>query len=207
VGLRWIRPGPECDGKRELRAQTLPPQILEEFVNTSDDPERILRFTEEYGPLLSDSMDTFAFSVEDWRRRRDLFRKLWEARSVSPDRRDRIPDEPIGIEDGEDFVTDGEHFLRFGKSLFFKTRTLERLLDFELMLIPAERLRRCPRPHCRHPYFIARHRGKTYCSVQCADWAQLQSKNTWWNKTGSKQRRARAAQERRSRSRGVRKKG
>ncbi len=59
----------------------------------------------------------------------------------------------------------------------------------------AKRLRKCARPDCPNPYFVARHGKQTYCSDLCAAWKQRQLKRDWWRRKGSVLRSMRARPE------------
>jgi hypothetical protein len=45
----------------------------------------------------------------------------------------------------------------------------------------AERTKFCPVPGCTTPYFIAAKRRQKYCSVDCAESANLEAKRKWWH--------------------------
>lgn len=189
LGGRWYgAPAYEAIGSRRLRKVLLPPDLLERVANYPNDEDAIEGFTKRYGPLsvCANSGGRFTFSFDDWRRHQATIREDWVGMSKAWTRFDLIRWEPIGVEPGEDFIfEDGE--------LSFKANTLSRYLRFELQSIGTERVRLCARPQCVNPYFIAGHLGRRYCSQDCLDLVQKAKKLEWWNKTGDKVRRKRAA--------------
>jgi hypothetical protein len=68
-------------------------------------------------------------------------------------------------------------------------------LDFLLVFLVnnLQRLRHCPNPSCRAPYFLASKGNSRYCSESCADYGRQQSQTRYWNAVGSKNRKARMA--------------
>lgn len=66
----------------------------------------------------------------------------------------------------------------------FLAKTLEAYLLLELATPPSERLRKCLRPDCPNPYFVARHMKQQYCSPSCAEWAQGRWRKEWWDQKG-----------------------
>lgn len=145
--LRWFAPSPAMYSGAPVaqRPKLLPKGLLAAFANSPDDEQTILTFTRQFGPLLGATDRQFSFLVTDWRRARDAFRDLWTARIGSRDR-----STPMVDLDGIP-VAPGERFRPYGPVLFYQTITLERLFQFELMLIPGERLRKCRNPECEHP--------------------------------------------------------
>jgi hypothetical protein len=150
--------------------------LLQDFVNWPDSPKEIVHFTKSYGPLDSDGVEgkDFSFSVQGWQSTQKRFRLMWESRSGKANVSTTIG----GLELPYD--------LNFheGKLTFFAKR-LEGFLLLELITAPAERLRKCARPGCENPYFVARHLKQTYCSSVCATWAQAEWKKNWWGEKGS----------------------
>lgn len=147
--------------------------LLEDFVNWSSNADEVVRFTQMYGPLDSEANggEEFSFSVEHWKRVQSHFRSLWEGRarrSVST----TLSGSPYQISIQNE-------------RLMFHAKTLEAYLFMELATAPAMRLRKCLRPECPHPYFVARHLNQQYCSSPCAEWAQAQWKKHWWEDKGS----------------------
>jgi hypothetical protein len=72
--------------------------------------------------------------------------------------------------------------------LAYTAPTLYTFLYLDLVTCPAQRLKKCARPDCQHPYFLAHHLGQNYCSEPCASWAQRRLKRDWWNRVGKKLR-------------------
>jgi hypothetical protein len=55
------------------------------------------------------------------------------------------------------------------------------------------RMKHCPRPECKHPYFLASRGNSKFCSPRCADWGRRQTQNRWWDAKGSAKRAAKRA--------------
>jgi hypothetical protein len=149
--------------------------LVEDFVNWSNTPEEIVRFVRMWGPLGDDAREgkDFRFSVQGWRGTQQRFRQMWEARSGKANLSTTLGGElPYQL----NFSSEG---------LRIWSQTLEGYLRLELFTAPAERFRKCKRPGCETPYFIARHLRQTYCSEGCAKWAQSQWKEKWWDERGS----------------------
>jgi hypothetical protein len=149
--------------------------LVEDFVNWSDSPEEIARFAHIYGPLDDKAVEgeDFRFSVQGWQGTQQLFRQMWEIRAG----RNNLST-TLGGELPYQLV------FRRG-SLLFWANTLEGYLRLELFTAPAERFRKCKRPGCETPYFVARHLKQAYCSPGCAAWAQAKWKKNWWGDKGS----------------------
>ncbi len=88
---------------------------------------------------------------------------------------------------------DGETFRFVNDNLAYQTSNLYRLLLLELLSIDRDHLRKCARPDCPNPYFVAARWKQIYCSEPCAVWAQKASKRKWWSEKGDPERRRRAA--------------
>jgi hypothetical protein len=52
-----------------------------------------------------------------------------------------------------------------------------------------KRVRHCRNPECQEPYFFARKRNQEYCSPDCAEYGQRESKKKWWNENRGKSKR------------------
>jgi len=159
--------------------------LVEDFLNVLDDPDEIARFTKIYAPLDSEPSEgaEFRFSLQHWQALRSKFRALWEGRagrSVSTTFSGSSYD--VSVRD---------------RSIVFHAKTLEGFMLIELATTDAKRLRKCVRPDCQNPYFIARHLKQQYCSTSCAEWAQVRWKKKWWEDKGAvwleKQRKRRSA--------------
>ena len=158
-----------------------PGGLVEEFANWPDTLPRILEFTKRYGALTQRAEEgkTFSFGVEEWRACQHALRQEWT----------RISRQFVGLlrtgkrETGSPLIDfeNGERIHEASNSLCLVTSTLDRLLRLELYLVPASRLRICRRRDCEHPYFIARHQRRQYCSADCSNWAQRKCKRNWWN--------------------------
>jgi hypothetical protein len=166
-----------------------PAKLVEDFANWPSDPKSILRFTRRYGPLapIFAGRKMFSFKLADWLRLQAEFRARWEEEMPRPKKfTSFMPGFKFGVEDGEFFHS---HFYR----LTYHAINLYRLLLLEFHLQNAERLRKCQRPDCPNPYFLANRQQQKYCSEPCAQWSQRQLKLDWWNKHGRAIRSAEAS--------------
>ncbi len=171
-------------------------KLLDEFANWPSAPSDLLRFTKRHGPLTVRAKEgqraTYSFTTTQWRKCQREFRELWESLLLKPG-------QPASIltllgYSGSFNCRPGEHFDgRYG-ALRFEASNLFRLLCLELITVPVERVRKCTRPDCEHPYFIAPHLRQQYCSEMCANWAQRGWKKRWWKEKGNARRRERAGQ-------------
>jgi hypothetical protein len=148
--------------------------LAEDFVNSSDDPEEIVRFTGLYGPLREEAKEgeEFRFSINEWRGVQSIFRQIWESRAGKTTLNTTLSGTQYDI------------FVR-NRNFVFWAKSLEGFLLLELITATAQRLRKCQRPECPNPYFVARHLKQQYCSTLCAEWAQARSKKKWWEKKGT----------------------
>lgn len=162
--------------------------LSSEFVNWANDADGILRFTRRYGALEAPTRpgQQFSFDVGNWQQRQLSIRRNWDQvnflfRKFSLHHYGELAQHTIPVEQGEMLV-------RRGRKLEYKANTLFRLVMMEFASIAPERLRKCVRPNCQHPYFIARHLGQSYCSSVCARWAQREWKKQWWSDYGKEWR-------------------
>ena len=147
--------------------------LVEEFVNSSQDADEIVRFTQTYGPLDNEAREggEFHFFLRRWKNLQSIFRQLWEGRAGRPVSRT--------------FSGSSYDISIHNRRLVFLAKTLEGYLLMELAKAEATRLRKCVRPDCSNPYFVARHLKQQYCSRECAEWAQVQWKKKWWEEKGT----------------------
>lgn len=162
--------------------------LVEDFVNWSDAPPEILRFTRVYGPVTDAFREDelgegrggeFSFEVEDWRFVQTTFQRIWN-RIASPN----FASEPGREQVHFSGVLPNDSFWVYGNRFEYRAGTLEGFMRLELLRAPIDRLRKCLRPGCETPYFIARHLRQSYCSPTCAQWAQRKWKKQWWQKEG-----------------------
>lgn len=173
-------------------------QLIKDFANWSARPDDVSRFTEEYGPISEPAVGgrEFSFSVDVWAELQRSFRLDWERLVLKPRGRaylvlrNKLP------------VERGEGFLWLNRDFAYRTSTLYRLLLFELYSVPREDLRKCARPNCPKPYFVAKHGSQRYCSPPCADWAQKKEKREWW---AEERRRRKAEKEKKAAQKRARK--
>jgi hypothetical protein len=169
-------------------------RVSEEFANWPDDSQGILRFTRRFGPLEESAQpgSDFNFLLRSWRFFQASFRKNWEAFPPRPGRYFAYSSY-FGTAGGRGWSFDSN-------GLTYRAATFLEFLTLSLMACPKERLRKCTKPDCPHPYFVARHLQQNYCSEPCAKWGQSEWKRNWWAKKGKEWRRQqRKAQSRKRR--------
>jgi hypothetical protein len=158
-------------------------RLIEEFVNLPADPENILRFTVENGPLENAVVpgSEFSFSLESFRATQENLVEMW-----------RNPDQI-----SECKVVDGA--MRFHQGLITYTAgTLKSFLQFDLLTCPPERIKVCKWDGCGHPYFIAGDLKRRFCSVECSEEGRREVKRNWWEKNGQRAEKNRRIQKRKS---------
>ncbi len=146
-------------------------RLIEQFINQPDNPESILCFTLQNGPLQQAVAPDipFEFEIQSFRRAQENFRKMWQ----NPDQL------------AECNVEEGRMRFRQG-SITYIAATLESFLRFDLLTCPVERLKACRRDGCSHPYFIAGDLKRRFCSVECSEEGRREVKRDWWQKHGQK---------------------
>jgi len=174
-----------------------------DFTNYNPRPESVAKFTRLYGPLLIEPSPgkQFQFPLSDWLAAQDGFRFLWDvlASGIRRGSWGRVG----AHDDFETVIAFGERGeLRFlsgrgdglvfaDRKLTYRTGTMLRFLVLDLLSRDPKRLRKCKRPNCQHPYFVAHHLNQRFCSDLCAAWGQSEWKRQWWGKKGKKWRAAR----------------
>lgn len=155
-------------------------RLAQDFANWSSEPKEILRFTKKFGPLRGrwKGGRRFEFSFQAWRSELLQFRGIWEGMSLQTRRYGGIAI--------LDRTAHGWDF--FDGKLTYTAASLGEFLQLDLFSCPVERLRRCLKPDCHSPYFIARHLKQKYCSDECSKWAQSIWKKGWWRQRGKKWR-------------------
>jgi hypothetical protein len=146
--------------------------LFEEFANWSNTPEQILRFTKLYGPLEESPVAAykFQFAIANWRTWQEGFRCVWKpTTSLAGFYNDRAQ---------------GRGWQLDNYGLSYRAANLLEYLHLSFWGCPKERMKRCARPDCPHPYFVARHLKQNYCSDICAKWGQAQWKRQWWSEHG-----------------------
>jgi len=150
------------------------PRLIETFLNWPDDPDSIVRFTREYGPLKEEakSGDEFKFDLEQFLATQQQFRAIWRNfRQATTSAMDLMHD--LGGK------------VRFhGGVVTYIAPTLYVYLYADLVTSPKERVRVCWRENCPHPYFIASHHNKQFCSKDCAAENRREWNREWWQTHG-----------------------
>jgi hypothetical protein len=170
----------------------LPSSFLVRFLNWEDSPEAILRFARVHGHLLESPIPRkepgdFRFSLEFWRNWRQSLRSNWESRMRAfkpPPSRPGV----VTIEVSGSVLIESRpiaHAWSCDRSgLVYSCPTLYEFLLLDLLSIPRERLRKCPNPSCKTPYFVAENLRHQCCSSPCKHWVQHQAKLLWWAEHG-----------------------
>ena len=140
--------------------------LAERFVNFPWETKNVLSFTERYGPLSGNPLDggQFRFTLESWWLNQMEFQRNWLSAQRNPT--------TLLLRDGNTTIEFRDRWLQLG------CPDLWTFMIFELLSKPAK-LRICKRPSCAHPYFIANHGKESYCSADCANWAQSEWKKRW----------------------------
>jgi hypothetical protein len=162
------------------------------FANWADTSEEIIRFTREYGPLDRgpEPNAAFSFSIEDFRNAQSRFREMWK-----------------GPEGFSNLPMKGANVVFSGGTITVHAATLNSFLEFDLLMAPPERIRICKRPGCDHPYFIAEHLRRQFCSPECAEEGQRSLKRDWWQKSGASWRTKQREKSQKEKSSGPQQKG
>ena len=151
-------------------------RLFEDFANWANNLASVLRFTKLYGPLEVSARPgvDFRFRLENWDLWQAGVRGVWGTGTSL-----------LGIYDDR---PGGRGWQYQGSVLSYRAASLWEYLQLSLMACPKERLRKCARPDCPHPYFVARHLKQNYCSEPCATWGQRQWKLKWWKEHGKEWR-------------------
>lgn len=167
---QWEKAYPSCRSSK-------PDRVLSRFANWSTNDEQILRFTRKYGPLTEPVVGRgrrFSFGLAQWRRAHEEFCALWDEQMTFAGKGYLLGGDSLS------FPADAGDELDFAyRQWSYITSTLERWLRLELLSAPTERLRRCAKPGCQTPFFIASHGRQAYCSKRCAAWVQRLAKAKW----------------------------
>ena len=150
-------------------------EVIVRFLNWSNEPEDVLEFIKTFGPLHDTPQPGEEFRIHTdvlWADQRH-FRDLWENLKKYPNW--EVPQKK------------GHLAYRRGR-LLYETSCLYDFLYLDLVTCPDERLRKCLRPDCKTPYFLALNLKRKYCSEACTHWAQSKSKREWWGRDGEKWR-------------------
>ena len=151
-------------------------RLCETFANYADTPAAIREFTRKYAPLLNPAKPEteFLFELSEWRTYHQIFRNNWRSIASADPEYDR----------GEKLFTfpPGSHlvFSKGGNALQFDR--FGHLLTLALGGLEWERIRFCPAPGCKRPFFVAAHLKQNYCgNDECVAWGDRKAKLSWWN--------------------------
>lgn len=155
-------------------------QILDDFASTdSTQHDQIIRFTKIHGVLehKPESLD-FSMSLRRWRYLHSQFRMLCVMRmEQNPDLRQSSAvycARPVPVERPEQFE------LR-PRGLFYRTKSLYRLLLLQFLSLPPKAVRLCANRGCDNPIFIDPDLRRKYCGPSCSRAATLASKRKWFD--------------------------
>jgi hypothetical protein len=163
-----------------------PIKMCEVFANCPESPQRILRFTQIYGPLEIEARpgNPFEFPLSRWREWHGRFKWYWEKMAPST----LVPDLPaIAVSDLGELARilnlRGAHLEfspRLGNSLV--TDRFSTLMDICFTAIPIVRLRVCPKPDCLK-CFVAHHLKQVFCGdLKCIAWGRRKLKLEYWER-------------------------
>lgn len=158
-------------------------RLLEEYANWPNDSQGVVRFTKLYGPVEQSARPRgeFRFLLRRWQFCQNSLQKEWEHLMPRPNVY-AATGFFAGIAGDRGWDYDPKAGLRYRAANFWE------YLRLSLMACPKERLKKCARPKCPNPYFVARHLKQNYCSEPCARWAQQEWKRRWWHEHGKKRR-------------------
>lgn len=111
--------------------------------------------------------------ILEWRLGQGQFRWTWENIRRPININWNVPNH---VAQGS-LLYDRGHFTYRMHNVFF-------FLYLELATLRSDRLKKCARPDCPNPYFVAEHVRQTFCSDPCKAWAQKQWKLQWWREKG-----------------------
>jgi hypothetical protein len=162
------------------------PRVAMDCANLPGATESIVKFTQQYGPIRiawEPHQRTRCFAIGEWLDCRESVRYLW-----------RNPRDALYSP-----VRDGAHVTYDEGGVAIWLSTLFAFMCIEVATCCSERLRVCALPGCPTPFFYAgSDLRQIYCSRECSDVKQRESKRKWWsaNKAKSSSVTARASRRR-----------
>ncbi len=201
-GWRIKKPGHAITGQlghNKVQILAHPDRVIEDFANTANRPEDILRFTKRYGVLHRDDKewleicpgdelegDGFFIHCSQWRERQERFREEW-GRKAKPD--DEIANAFADqINPKYQAGRAVKAFVRPGKSrgLQLELQPDDLLGALWLALLGVSgRTRKCQNATCSSPYFLASRRDQKFCTEACS---RLVANRRWWADKGAQWR-------------------
>ena len=189
-GSKMIPPFSHSPTKVDLRREAH--SVVEEFVNTDQDPQSILRFTKRFGPLqrLQRGQKEFSLSLQDWRKHQEWLRGQWRRRAEDAS----AVRKRAGRFSPQSWTFESDEHLLFSSSgrVLIVTNSFRRLIEFAWFSTPTDHVRICANPECKTPYFASKDFRQRFCSEVCAQWGQRQWKREWWAARGNDWRKNRS---------------
>lgn len=149
--------------------------LVESFINSSAEPETIMRFTSRYGPIYGfrgltprGQLRGLRFPLGAWRDAKARAITIWDSAAAIAE------DELLESVQGGDLV-------RIRRKLHYCCPCVFAFMELEILAIPPDRRWICPRPGCG-TRFVREDLKDRYCSSGCKNWARNQSKLAWWNR-------------------------
>jgi hypothetical protein len=163
-------------------------RLCETFANCADTLAQVLRFTKKYAPLLTaEPGERFRFPLREWLSYRNRFRDEWKgiARAYSSSSLRKIkaicPKVTMVVPNVFTFGHGSSLISNRDGNVLQQSNFLE-LIDLCFHGLPWERIRMCPAPECKRPFFVAAHLKQNYCgNSECVAWGDRKAKLSWWN--------------------------
>jgi hypothetical protein len=163
-------------------------RLCEAFANSADTPAQILRFTKKYAPLVTAMPgEGFRFPLHEWLFYRNRFRDEWKgiarAHSGSLLRQMKAIFPEVTMEVPNVFIFEQGSSLISGRDgIVLQQSNFLPVIELCFHGLPWERIRVCPAPECKKPFFVATHLKQNYCgNAECVAWGDRKAKLSWWN--------------------------
>jgi hypothetical protein len=159
--------------------------FCEEFANWKDTPDQILHYTRKYAPIDVGPRagSSFRFPIGVWVSCQRIFRTTW--RMLAPG--GELHSAGMAEREKRFALTKGFSLVMGQGANSIEAERLWLLLNLCFGSLPLERVRVCPAPNCRTPYFVATHLKQTYCgNNDCVEWGKRKLKLEYWNRNKEK---------------------
>jgi hypothetical protein len=157
------------------------PTLTERFLGVpSWDPDSILRFTKDFGPLTYplekwSEGGAFEFSLKDWAKKQSGLFWWWDSFAARVSLPSTTVVAPVVVE-----TTARDQFQIGRGSITFRCANIEHYIGLEIATLPPELLRTCLNTDCNRR-FIARDSRERYCSDKCSATGRNRAKLRYWN--------------------------